>query len=454
MASDINLPGALQKQIGASGTYFFQGYITAEEYAADLQGKYGLQAFDVMRKSDATCHAALNICKQPILGADWQFEAASGDPADQQAADLANYEFFQRTSQFSFYDCLRQGLSFLDFGFYVGEKVFQPADRQGKDYIGLAKIGFRKQRSILKWQTEDGKPGIVQIIPNGGSASIPRGKLLVCVNDQEGENYFGVSLLRYAYKPWKIKDGLEIMNAIALEKLAVGIPYLKKNLNNQTTSEQELEDARRILRQQRANEEAFWEYPDSMEVGWTDMKGQSTKDVVPSIEYQDRQILLSVLGQFLLLGQSCSGGSRAVSADHSRLFIKALESVAKQWQDAFQRDVVEQWAALNFSQLPNGAPRLVYTKISDEEVKETTDAVSTLMTAGALQPDAEVENRLRKMLNLPELSDVDKAAYQARQPADKPANSEVAKTGTSGQAALVSDLGDYKRQLLAAVAGI
>jgi hypothetical protein len=413
-----NLPASATQPLGASGTYFFKGHITAEEYAIDLQGKYGLQVYDVMRASDATVHAALLVCKNPILQADWFLEPASNDPQDLKIADHANYEFFNR--KLDYWNTMREGLTFLDFGFFVAEKIFDTeAVWEGKPYIGLSEIASRKQRSILKFMTDNDGPGITQILPTGKAgtgiggqtANIGRDKLLYVVNDQEGENYFGRSMLRYAYKPWKIKDGLEIMNAIALENMALGIPYIKKGINNMTVDAHELDSARDRLRQQRVNEEAFLEFPASIEVGWMDMKGNTTKDVVPTIEYQDRQILLSILAQFLLLGANDASGSRAVSQDHSRLFVKALDTVAKQWESAFQNDIIKQWVDLNYSNLPNGYPQLKHSTISDEDVTETATAVQQLMSAGALHPDKDSENRLRRMLNLPELSEEDYKNY-------------------------------------------
>jgi len=412
------LPPNATSQIGASGTYFFKGYITAEEYSIDLQGKYGLQVFDVMRKSDATVHAALQVCKNPILGCEWFFEPASNDEQDQKICDHANFEFFER--KLDYWNVLREGLGFLEMGFFIAELVYDTeAKWEGQSYIGIDKIASRKQRSILKFMQDDDTPGITQILPSGRTAmggggttaNIPRSKLLYVVNDQEGDNYFGISLLRYAYKPWKIKDALEIMNAVALENMALGIPYIKKGMNGETIDEPELEKLRTRLRQQRVNEEAFLEFPASVEVGWMDMKGHTTKDVMPTIEYQDRQILLSVLAQFLLLGANDAAGSRAVSQDHSRLFVKALDAVAKQWESAFQRDVANRWVDLNYSNLPNGYPKLKHSTISDEDVTEVSKAVQMLMSAGAVHPDRDSENRFRRMLNMPELTEEDYEAY-------------------------------------------
>lgn len=416
-----NLPQQATQEIGASATYFYKGYITGEEYSIDLQGKYGLQVFDVMRKSDPTVHALLTAIKNPVLGVEYFFEPASKDPKDIEIAEHATYEFFERPGHMDYWNIMREGYSFMEMGFFVGELVYDTSVKyNGRSYIGLKNVASRKQRSILKFMTDDDKPGITQILPSGKtgsgiamgtSANIPRNKLLYVANDQEGENYFGTSLLRYCYKPWKIKDGLEIMGAVALENQAMGVPYIKKGINGGSVDDGELEEARERLRQQRVNEEAFIEFPASVEVGWMDMKGNTTKDVLPYINYQDHQILLTGLAQFLLIGSNDAAGSRAVSADHSRLFVKASEMFAKQWDTAWQRDVVNRWVDINYSNLPNGYPKFKHSTITDEDVQELANAYSALLKSGGIHPDRDSENRARRALNLPELSDEDYKAY-------------------------------------------
>jgi phage gp29-like protein len=194
------------------------------------------------------------------------------------------------------------------------------------------------------------------------------------------------------------------MNAIALERMAVGIPVVEKDGNNTTTSEKELQRVRIAMRQLRANEESYIEIPGGIKISMLDMKAQTTKDVLPTIEHQNRQITLSVLAQFLMLGSTGGSGSRAVSADHSTLFIKSLEAVARTVQQPFQKDVINRLVDLNYSNLKNGYPKLVFSDLSDDDASVTAKAVSDLMNAKALTRDPGVENRLRHMLSLPELS--------------------------------------------------
>jgi phage gp29-like protein len=403
------LPSKATQEIGQSGTYNFQGYISAEEYNINLQGKYALQQFDIMRRSDPVVHAALIVCKNPIIGAKWNIEPASSDPKDVKIAALVSRELFD--NKIMWQDTVRESLTTLDYGHYVAEIVYGITEFEGQKYVGLTKIASRKQRSILRWQISGERPGITQILPTGENVEIPRQKLLYVVNEQEGENYEGISLLRYAYKPWKIKDALEIMNAVALERLGIGVPVITKGANGETIDEAELKALRKSLQLMRANESAYLEIPSSVTLAMLNMQSHTTTDILPTIEHLESQIMLSVLAQFLLLGKGGNSGSRAVSADHSALFVKSLEAVARTIQMAFQRDIVNRLVDLNFSNLQNGYPKLVFSELSDDDASLTATAVASLMTAGALSRDADLENRLRDILDLPQLSEEDYDNY-------------------------------------------
>lgn len=400
------VPVEAGSEIGYSGTYNYHGYITAEEYNLQLVGKLGLQVYDTMRRSDATVHAALSVTKDPIIGADWMVEAASDDPVDIEIAEYVNRELFKRNIAYP--DLIREALTALDFGHALFEKVYEITEFNGKPRIGLKAIKSRKQRSILRWAIGQGdaeKPGVTQILQGGQSAEIPRAKLVYVINEREGENYEGISLLRFAYKHWKIKDAIEIMNAIALERMSVGIPILTKGVGGVTVGEPELIKVRKALRAMRANEEGYIELPDGTTLAMLDMKAQSTKDNLPTIEHQNSQITLSVLAQFLMLGQTGGSGSRAVSADHSTLFMKSLEAVARTIQIPFQTDIVNSLVDLNYSNLKNGYPKLVYSDLSDDDASALGTAIASLKTAGAITMDPDLENRIRTMFGLPELTE-------------------------------------------------
>lgn len=387
------------KTFGESGTNIFKGIITSEEYNTRLTGQQALRQYDIMRRSDSTVRAALQVCKLPLLALDRTIEPASDDPEDVYAANFIKRELFDRN--IDLHNIIRQGLTMFEFGYSAAEKTFDLTEFEGQTRIGIANIGFRKQTSVFAWETSTGDPGIIQQLWDR-QVDIPRVKLMVFTHDQEGENYNGISLLRYAFKDWDIKDKLILVNAIALEKLAMGVPILKAPAEADASDR---EKARAALRQFRANEEAFMEMPDKWEIEMMDMKANSTKDVLPTIQYHDRQIVFSVLAQFLALGAADASGSRAVSSDHSKLFLLSEEAVNKNIVTVIQEQLIKQLCDLNFSNLKNGYPKLTSSKLGDEDITALADGVGKLMTAGALTADPDMEDHLRKSMHLPLLPD-------------------------------------------------
>lgn len=405
-ANDPKLTNKTGKELGASGTMIFHGYITAEDYNRDLVGKAGIRQYDIMRRSDPTVHATLHVCKLPILATTWDIEAVDKeDDAEVYKADFIRQELFKRNVVF--HDVLREALTLFDFGHSVFEKVYELTEFGGKTRIGIAKIASRKQSTILNWAQEDGTPGVTQqlIGASGGYLiSIPIEKLIVFSNEKEGDNYEGISLLRYAYKPWSIKDTLDIVNAIALERQAVGIPVLTTDMNGETSNLEDVAKAELVLQNIRANESSYIKKNNSMTVEFMDMKGQTTKDVIPTIQYHDRQIVRSVLAQFLELGgNGKAGGSRALSEDHSQLFEKSLQAVAKTIVATLQNDLVKQLCDMNFTDMSKGYPKIIVGDIGDEDITQMGEAVNKLMTAGALTADPDMEDHIRDVLHFPKL---------------------------------------------------
>lgn len=404
-------PRKLTREIGQSGTRIFKGHISDEEYNPKLTGLQAIRNYDIMRRSDATVHATLQVCKLPILSATWDITPASEDEADVKVANRLRHDLFK--DKVIFHRFIREALSCLDYGFSVAEFTLGLKDTEDGPFIGLDKIGFRKQISILKWETDAGEEGIVQQLDNAPNAQIPMGKLVVFTNDKEGDNYTGISLLRYAYKHWHIKDKLDIINAIALEKQGIGVPVLKKPANADTA---ELEIARQIMRNIRANEEAYIEIPVGYEVDMMDMKANTTKEILPSINYHDRQIMKSVLAQFLELGASEASGSRAVSQDHSRLFMLSEQATARMIRDTIQEQLINRICDLNYSKLPNGYPRLEFSKIGEDDITGISSAIKQFVDAGILTVDDSVENKVRAMFDLRPLDDdIKKSATERKE---------------------------------------
>lgn len=441
-------PGNLTKPFGKSGTLMFRGFITDEEYNKDLVGKQAIRIYDEMRRSDGTVHQALEMVKLPILGLNWNLEAATDDELDQYIARFVEQELKEGNINWNTF--LEDGLEMLDCGYSIIEKTYGLTEFEGKTRLGLSELGYRKQKSLYSWETKEGKPGITQQLI-GDTISIPMEKLIIFTNKKKGDNYEGISLLRYCYRDWYMKKTLIKVNGINIERLGAGVPVLEFGDN---ISPEEKERARQIARQFRANEEAFLEKPANSKFEMLDMKSSSTKDGLPTIKYHDMEIAGSVLSSFMKLG-STQTGSRAVGDVQYKPYLLQEEALAQNIQSTIQEQLIKQLCDINFSDLPNGYPKLKHGKFQDDDIAALATAVQNLSTAGFLTSNFETEQHLRRAMHLPELTKEDKKAYEDQQKQNqklkdsgKDPNLNNQQDPTKKKAAIIADAKRVEKKLL------
>jgi phage gp29-like protein len=408
-----SIPRKANKEIGVSGTIIYHGLINSEEYNRTLTGVTANKTYEIMRRSDSTIRSALQVVKLPILSANYTIKAPKSEDGKiseeyQERADFIERELFHRNV--NWHQFLKAAVTHFDFGFSVFEKVLGITEFNGKVRIGIDKLASRKQISIYKWEMTDGGKGIVQQVGNGDKFDIPWEKLLIFSHDKEGDNYEGTSLLRYVYKDWDIKDKLTIVNAMSLEKQGMGIPVVTARDNQEPTPDDENE-AVDVLSNLRANEQGYLKVPKTMQVEMLDMKGQTTKEIIPSINYHDGRIMTGVLARFMELGGASGSGSQSLSKDLSSLFMKAEEGVAKEIVGIINEHLIKPLCDMNFLDNSDGYPELTVDGIDDDDVAEIADAVAALMNAGAITADADLENHVRKRLALPDLTEERKDSY-------------------------------------------
>lgn len=389
---------SITTELGDTGVTNFGGRISGEEYNRDLVGIRGLRVYEQMRKSDATVKASLRAVKLPIKSANYRLDPASEEEADKQVAEFIKHNLMERIDWQKF---LGEALTTLDFGFSMFEMVFEVGDYEGKPMIMLKKLGYRKPTSIMAWETADKEPGIQQLLSDGKQVSIPLYKLMHIAHEQEGDNYEGTSILRAAYKNWSIKDKLYKIDAVGAENQALGIAKITIPANTGDTEKAAIKE---WAISRRASEVGHVIVPNGIEVEMMDMKSSTLKDIKPSIDHHDRQIMKNVLAQFLEIGAS-SSGNRATSEDHSRLFEMGVTEVANVIIAAVQATVVKTLVELNYTNAEE--PKLAVGNISDENIPVISEAISKFTTAGILHARAADENAVRKLVGLPEVEEDD-----------------------------------------------
>lgn len=420
--TNTTIPKTFGTTLGQSGTYITGGIITLEEYNQRLVGRNALQQYDIMRRSDSTIRGILLVVKLPLLSATWKMKPAHVDKNDPEATakqKQADYKarFIERElhRKISLDNVIRSMLSSFEFGFDVQEKTLELTDFEGQTRIGIANIAKRKQVTLLRWETKDGKPGFQQLVPKGATIDIPMEKLIVFSYDKEGDNYEGISLLRYVYKDWDIKDKLTVVNAIALEKLAVGVPKGVPR-DNTTPTPADLAKVEEILSNFRANQKGYIQETETVGIEMMDMKGNSTKDVIPTLNYHDSRISKSALAGFLEIGGHSGSGSQALAKDLTSLFMKSESAMAKMIISTLHEQLIKQLCDLNFTDMSEGYPELTVSNLADDDVTALSTAMSALVTAGAVTPDATMEDKLREIMGMPPLPEDIKENYQDFRP--------------------------------------
>lgn len=394
-----SLRGESKLEVGDSGTKIYEGLIY-EEYNTKLRGVEGIEIYNEMRKSDGTVRAAILACMLPILRARWYVASAAEDGEQDEVSEFISKALFELQS-ITWADILRQSLLSLPFGVMVFEKVFDIRNVDGVDRIIWDKFAPRMPWSIQAWQTEDKQSGIQQRTTDGKIASIPIEKLLIIVNEKEGDNWWGNSILRAPYKHWHIKNTLYKIDAIAAERQGLGIPYAELPAGFNATDQTRAET---VLKNMRVNEQAFAVIPEGWTIGFMDMHANTTRDLDPAISHHDRQITKSVLAQFLELGANKGSGSRALSQDQSELFLQSLEAAAENVADQFNKYAIPQLVDLNFPGVED-YPELKFVGITRTDVKALADTYKVLTESEAIHADPADEQHFRELLKLPERSE-------------------------------------------------
>lgn len=386
-------------EIGWSGNEIFAGRLSpSQDYNELLNPPQSYDVYDKMRRGDGTVAASLAVLKQPLLNADWYIEPASDSVEDKDIAAFIEQNLKEGLN-ISWRAVLQQIFLHFDYGNAPFEKVW----RIENGMVHLRKLAFRHPKTITKWETDDhgGLKGIVQTTsPTYTETPIDVSKLIVFINDLEGANFHGTSILRAAYKHWYYVDNLERVEAIAIEKRGQGVDTIM--LDTEADDQRRL-DAERAAMTMHGHEKMYY-------VGVKDRNEYEVKgiqgDVLnpdPAIQRHQLAIVRSMITEFLTMG-SGSTGSLAMHKDKSSMTMLALGGKANVVCDTFQMHLIRPWVDYNWA--VSSYPRLRYTHIDARPLAEIADAVSKFSLAGVPMNDLEAVNAFRALMDLAKLEEL------------------------------------------------
>ena len=405
---------------GSSGTPLTGLILQPDDYNRDLQGKNALRIYERMRRSDAQVRATLQMITLPILGALWEVVPPDqGDSTDQQIADFVKSALVDDDAMMDTWDyTVRHMLMKLPFGFSVLEKIWMIGPTGELRFRSLSP---RLPLSIEEWHVDD-TGALVEIIQRAAREGreqqliIPGEYVAVIVQDKEGDNYNGLSLLRSAYKHWKIKDQLYNIDAISHERWGVGIPVAGETERGILNQNSEKNAVIAVLENMRAHQQSYAIEPYG--VKYRVMTPEGTKgndDIIRSIEHHDVMIARNILAPFINVGQSAHG-TRSSTEELTDVFFNAVESVARSLCSDSKRQLIKPLCDLNFDMSARQYPSLRVSNVRKTDPVKLAETMERLLKAGGLTYDEGIENMIRALLGF---GPVDPAIAFARRQAQE-----------------------------------
>jgi hypothetical protein len=376
------------------------------EHVPDLQWPASTAVLAKMR-TDSTVQSVLAAYVTALVAADWRINGKGAHPeataicADSLGLPISGEDADDigpsRARGVKFLEHVRLACLHLTFGFMPFEDVYEVLD--GRVYLKYLAERLPSTITDIKVNPDGTLKGITQTAPPGkggrnGGVEIPADRLIWYVNDREGANWSGRSLLRAAYAPWLLKiDGLRT-NAIGLQRFGAGTPVAEP-LPGTNPTQAQIAEAQALVAAIRVGETGG-AVPVGFRLRIIGVEG-TLPDALPTLQYYDQSIARSTHTSLLDLGNTATG-SRALGDNFADLLQRSLQSIGRRMAETASQLCVR-LTSYNFGE--DAVPPTVECGDVGASKATIAQSIQTLMQAGALTPDESLEAFIRDGYRLP-----------------------------------------------------
>lgn len=315
----------------------------------------------------------------------------------------------------------RERLSNLRLALAHGEPAPQVAQRFGVSVTDLAALTAvmpavrfktlapRLPRTFYRW-VEDPETGSLQALqqfaPKAGRYgfwNIPVDRLVLHVSQPEGNNWYGVSLLRAAYPHWFYKQQLYRIAGVSADREHQGIPIAKILETYQESKAPKIKIVE-TLKSLRSHHLAYVVQPFGVEYGWLTSQGANDRmtGLISLIEHHNVMIARNMLQSFSAQGEQRHGsfGAAAVSLD---AFYDGLEGIVDEICAEIGQQAIQRLCAVNWPMIGRATPKLVCSDLGKMDAGKLATALGALAASGVITPDDTLEDWVRDIMNAPGL---------------------------------------------------
>lgn len=436
---------------GQTGLNQFNGIIK-DDFLREFTGKEAYKRFNEMRLNSPIIASGLSAVEYIIRRMSWNF--SEGEIEDDPRHELL--EDARDAMIMSWNDHISEALSFIVFGFYVCEKVYQ---RDDKGRILWRKFATRGQDTVYRWEFDKngGIEALVQMAaPNYDVITLPIKDLLIYRTRLERGNPEGRSLLRPAWIPYYYTKNLQSIEAIGFERDLNGLPVvlMPEGADTSESDTSDLGKAQKMGRNVRNDEQASITLPFGWDFKLLSGSGKSFEALSNAIKRYESRTAMVFFTQSLLLGQD-GVGSLALSTDMKNFLITFADAIADIIAETFSKYAIPDLLRLNgYIGEESQGIKLEHTPAGDVDITRIADGLQKTMNM--LTWDENDESWLRQMMGLPEKEaadikagrDIEDAKKQEEARKVKEAEDKEAKTNDMMKADLyrANAKDDYKRR--------
>ena len=352
-----------------------------DELVPELTHATSVQTYRKMRRSDPTVAATMRSIQLPIRQGTYDIAPPTEATTEEQEQTKFIHDCI--FNKLDFNRNLIYALTCLDYGASVFEKVYTRVDSKIVPY----KLGFRPLIT-LEDDKRDNKGELTHIEQrvDGFQVLLKRQKLIIFTVDSETpDDWRGTSLLRPAYKPYYIKERIEIMTGIGHERFTAGVIVanapegVKEGDENWVTADKALEMfnsgvSSRLL------------VPFGWEVKTLERRTNPMNPIEFIKELKD-DIKTAPLALHLRLGGNDASGSKALGVTFVDSFLHGVQAWGDLICEGFNKDLIRELIDLNYGYDPNRRyPRLTVTNI----YKAALTQLAYLVQVGIIEPSEEV----------------------------------------------------------------
>jgi hypothetical protein len=447
-------PGPRPYRKSASGTANTYGQIWDNDPNTDIKGAlwYGSNGSAGIAQRmlrDPHVRQTVRYIADPLGSCSWRFETKGTRPVDKEAAQFCNWAFLEQpwwpryreraitnyaSCGFDLHEMtddmrpLPPGRFPLHLGgvgglIPIGMHEIQPCT---VSYFYPSKSDPNQLDHVSQWQPFSDVEGC-------GWRDIPADRIVRLTWAQEGANFAGMSPLRSAYGPWKLKTAFQTILAILHDRC--GVPYPSIVLPPDCSPEDK-DQAELILAEMRSNPRGYMTLPNGAAFKWEQAGADDAENLRNAIILCDNDIAQNVSAGFMMLSLNDKTGSNALAstqqgqyhlstATHAAFVASGLNSAPDGWSP------VERIVRANYG--PDViVPKLCARNLPTHPWQETAKVAINAITARAIRKDAATEERIREWIQLdpfdPESEIVD-AKPLATPFVGKPANLDPVKQG-------------------------